>query len=200
MAGGDELKACENCGALYGRRWGRRQFVASRACSRACACALGQRGRSWPALEDRFWRKVDKSPGHGPGGDCWIWCGATLPDGYGQARAFGRLDKAHRVAFRLSGRDIPNGAMVLHSCDVRGCVNPSHLRLGDHVRNMADMVERGRGRAPQGQAHHAAKLAPCDVRAIRADGRPAGELAAVYGVSKGAIDAIRAGRNWRHLS
>jgi hypothetical protein len=33
---------------------------------------------------------------------------------------------------------------VLHKCDVRLCINPDHLELGDHLTNMAQMVARGR--------------------------------------------------------
>jgi hypothetical protein len=83
-----------------------------------------------PKLTELFWSKVDKS---GPGG-CWLWTQKTML-GYGAAYTgqHGRQDRAHRVAWMLSGRSLPRhkyGGLVLdHICRVRHCVNPDHLRL-----------------------------------------------------------------------
>lgn len=41
---------------------------------------------------------------------------------------------------------IPDGALVLHSCDTRACFAIEHLRLGTHLDNMNDRRARGRAR------------------------------------------------------
>lgn len=56
----------------------------------------------------------------------------------------GALVGAHRLVFEYCYGRLPDGLMVLHSCDVRGCFRPSHLRPGTHADNMADKAERGR--------------------------------------------------------
>ena len=75
---------------------------------------------------------------------CWIWMGQLNHNGYGRREVKGRRLRAHRVAFGLD--KIPKGMMVLHKCDVRCCVNPDHLYIGDNSTNMRDMIRRGRGK------------------------------------------------------
>jgi hypothetical protein len=38
---------------------------------------------------------------------------------------------------------IPPGAQVQHICDRTDCINPRHLKLGDHASNNADIFSRG---------------------------------------------------------
>ena len=76
-------------------------------------------------------------------GDCLVYTGAKNNSGYG---IFG-INKAywltHRYAYTNYVGDIPESLLVLHSCDNRSCVLPSHLRVGTQADNMIDMKERG---------------------------------------------------------
>jgi hypothetical protein len=76
--------------------------------------------------------------------ECWLWTG-TVASGYGRIRIGARQrEQAHRVSWMLVNGPIPQGLFVLHSCDVRRCVNPGHLFLGTQLDNMRDAQEKGR--------------------------------------------------------
>lgn len=75
----------------------------------------------------KFWAKVEKTDG------CWWWTGTVDRKGYGinAPRFFGRVfktQKAHAVAFFLSGGRRPEGKVLDHRCRAPRCVNPKHLR------------------------------------------------------------------------
>ena len=154
----------------------------------------------------RFWKKVDKTPGHGPEGDCWLWTGARNPCGYGNLKLDGRNALAHRVSWEMRYGPIPSGpghhgTCVLHRCDVPACVNPEHLRLGSQAENVADKYQKGRGRhtgAP-GESHWSARLTENDVRAIRAAPGTREDIAACFGVTASHVGAIRRREKWRHI-
>lgn len=73
-------------------------------------------------------------------GGCWLWTGYLTPQGYGNFR--GR--PAHRVSYEVYVGPIPGKLYVCHKCDVRACVNPDHLFVGDTSANARDMVAKGR--------------------------------------------------------
>lgn len=95
---------------------------------------------------ERFWSKVDKSPGHGPKGECWPWTASLQPEGYGQFRLGDRMVGAHRVAYELEVGPIPEGMDICHTCDFRPCVRPLHLFPGTKADNNHDMIAKGRHR------------------------------------------------------
>lgn len=97
-------------------------------------------------LDFRFWNKVDKSPGHGPNGDCWIWT-STIRGGYPSIGIEGSEIGAHRLSLAMhNGEPEISNLQCLHSCDNKRCVNPEHLRWGTQKENIQDMLSRGRGR------------------------------------------------------
>lgn len=75
---------------------------------------------------------------------CLIWQGAVSSSGYGNLVLDGKHTRAHRASYSLAHGPIPRGLYVLHSCDVRLCVEPSHLHLGTAKQNSREMVDRGR--------------------------------------------------------
>lgn len=73
--------------------------------------------------EDRFWEKLEVID------DCWIWQGATTPDGYGRFRTDDGLETAAaRYAYRKYESEIPPKHLLYHACGEPGCVNPEHMR------------------------------------------------------------------------
>lgn len=98
-------------------------------------------------LKERFAAKVKP----GSSADCWEWQGTIKPNGYGIISKGGDSSKcgvfhAHHVAYEISnGIDaIPAGMVVMHKCDNRKCVNPSHLAIGTAKDNVHDCIRKGR--------------------------------------------------------
>lgn len=144
----------------------------------------------------RFEEKFMPEPNTG----CWLWIGALVPDGYGSFRLSTHISiKAHRLSWLTYCGPIPGDAQVLHRCDVRSCVNPDHLFLGDNDANVADRVAKGRSARNWGRKSPTAKLTEEQAAAILRDPRTHAEIAADYGISTGPVQAIKAGKGWRHV-
>lgn len=83
-------------------------------------------------------------------GPCVEWTGAKQRNGYGVRNVARdgrrRVLRAHRLAWEEAYGPIPTGMCVLHRCDNRACVRPSHLFIGDYKSNHDDMVSKGRDR------------------------------------------------------
>ena len=144
--------------------------------------------------EDKFWSRVRIGDG------CWEWTKARNNRGYGMLSIGGRSMLAHRVSWEFANGPIPPGMHVLHRCDNPGCVRPGHLFLGTPADNVADMLAKGRGRAPKGENHKRAKLTEADVlkiRALVASGMSQRQAGEGFGVSGQAVGSIVRGETWR---
>lgn len=150
----------------------------------------------FPDFANRFWSKVDKTE------TCWLWIGGKDNGGYGTIAYKGRTQKAHRVSWEIALGAIPEDLMVLHTCDVRNCVNPQHLFLGTQTDNMRDMVSKGRwnGADVSGTKNPMSKLNLTDARKIRQEYQTGKysqhELARMFDVAPMTINAIVRNKRW----
>ena len=164
-------------------------------------CHRAARANTASRFSARFWSKVQKAEGEA----CWLWTAAVHSGtGYGMFSVSRSIaDGAHRVAWRLTNGEIPDGQWVLHRCDNPRCVRPDHLFLGTHDDNMADMVSKGRGTtANRGEGSARARLTEEDVREIRrlsATGFGLSELGKRFGVPSTTISAIVHRYTWKHV-
>lgn len=158
-------------------------------------------------VEERFWAKVLRL---GPN-ECWPWLGAKEVHGYGKLFSHrdeagrSQFHKAHRLSWQLANAEaIPDGMIVLHSCDNPPCVNASHLRLGTDADNAADRAARGRGADQRGALAGGAKLTEAEVRAIlielqRLPRRSQSAIAAEFGIKQAQVSRIMRRVCWSHL-
>ena len=152
-----------------------------------------------PLNLERFFSHTEKE------GDCVVWKSFKTPSGYGTIRVDGWSQRAHRIAYELfNGAGSTTGLCVLHRCDNRACVNPSHLFLGTSTDNTADMVAKGRQHKGPGTGRN--KLSEKDVFEIRMKyrkgSRDANQMALgrAYGVHRSVISQIHTGATWRYLA
>lgn len=102
-------------------------------------------------FRDKFKSKVELIPFS----TCHWWTGWTDKYGYGQTTKDGKFIKAHRAAYEIYIGPIPGGLLVCHTCDEPSCVRPSHLFVGSHKDNAADMMKKGRW------ANGSSRTTPC---------------------------------------
>lgn len=130
-----------------------------------------------------------------PNTGCWLWTDCDNGVGYGQLYINGKAHTAHRASYEYHHGPIPDGMFVCHKCDVRACINPDHLFVGNKHHNMQDAASKGR--------INTQILTADDVREIRAhlaSNNKRGEqskLAKKYGVTRYTISAIYKNKIWK---
>lgn len=139
------------------------------------------------AIEERFHLYARKSDG------CWEWTGATFgKNRYGAFWDGNRTVGAHVFSFKHHNGVVPEGAYVCHKCDNPRCVNPDHLFLGTAKDNTVDMMNKRRGRWPNGSRHHKAKLNDKQIEEIMQmrGGATQKSVAEKYGVDQSHISRL----------
>ena len=143
---------------------------------------------------------------------CWEWQRSTDKRGYGimKHRYLGKdWMYTHRAMWTCLNGTIPEGMILLHSCDNPKCCNVEHLSLGTHKDNTADMLAKGRQKS---------KLKDKDVLLIKEtlkfidrynqeknikDGKISvtyAKIAECFNVSTATIKLIHKGKTWKHIS
>lgn len=116
--------------------------------------------------------------------ECWETTGTRSPRGYGKTSWRNTHWRLHRLSYTAFHGAIPDGMIVMHSCDNPPCVNPAHLVLGTTQDNVDDRMEKGRW-----SPHNKVDDPTADL--IRKDPRPAKECASDYGVHWSTVYSIR---------
>jgi hypothetical protein len=131
---------------------------------------------------------------------CWEWRSNIQVNGYGHMKHSGKTRSVHRISYEMHKGLIPVGAYVLHRCDNRRCVNPSHLFLGSALDNILDM--RQKLRHTFGEKSPNVKLDEKKVLQMyalfdRGIGTPT--VSRRFGISKNLAWRIKKGLSWAHL-
>lgn len=129
------------CGVTWGRLW----CHLSCQWDRVTQCqVLSQNGHA-PYMTHvlSLWIMGGMETSNGP---CLIWWGATNSHGYGYfyARDTKSHEAVHRRAYENAYGPIPDGMVVMHTCDTPACFAAEHLVLGTQSENIKQSVARGR--------------------------------------------------------
>lgn len=131
-------------------------------------------------------------------GDACVMWPYPLSAGYGACRTDGRSRLAHRIICeRVHGAAPPGQNDAAHSCGIRRCVNPTHIRWASRAENEHDRVRHGTSN--RGRQNGNAKLTAQQVQAIRASEAPGQQLSGLYCVSEQTISNVRRRRSWAWL-
>lgn len=135
-------------------------------------------------------------------GDCLLFTGHRVKDGYGHVKKDGKMVLVHRAVWARDNGPIPDGLIIMHTCDTPACIEPKHLQLGTHADNSADRDRKGRRAPPRGSINGRAILCENDIPIIRywlKNGYQAREIADKFLVDRHVIFNIKYNRCWQHV-
>lgn len=158
----------------------------------------GQRvKRSWSVRERLDWWSERVESG------CREWRGSTDGrEGYGKITITNRRQYAHRASWEdATGRPVPEGMVLRHTCDNASCIEPTHLIPGTQAENVGDQIARHRLGRHRGSEHTLSKLTPEQAQDIRdrfnRGGVTQAQLAREFELSATGVWRIITGRSYK---
>lgn len=199
-------KKCEKCGDIFYCRKDKKDRA--RFCSRSCLCSFisknhqnkihdewdnEPRDKTMLAMRYTFETFFEKSDG------CWNWLGSKKSKHpYGCFVFRGKYFIAHRASYEIYRGLIPEKKIVMHTCDNPPCVNPDHLKIGTHLDNQIDKVDKGRGKVEKLTKEQVIEIKKMlNVAQKRISGTS--HIAKKFGVSRTTIHSINVGKTWSWL-
>lgn len=99
----------------------------------------------------------------------------------------------HRIVYEYFVGQIPEGKVLMHSCDNPKCVNPEHLSPGEPWENIYDRTRKERSKRVLTAAQVNEIVELFDVHTHE-------EIGALYGVDGSTVSNIRTGRSWNAIT
>ena len=202
---------CQQCGLVFSRTLGDynsnlRRGTKVSFCSRSCNASFYSTRRD-KATEEEFLSLIDKTPGHGPDGTCWKWTGGINAYGYGvtsykrDSRTVGRKgpQRAHRIAYEVLVGEIPENAVLLHSCDWRLCCSIHHLTPGTLDDNNQDTKRKNRHAKGSVLSPGLTDEIVREIKLKYHQGSRTPDLAKEYGLNPSTLYGIRDNISWKHI-
>jgi hypothetical protein len=123
--------------------------------------------------------------------------------GYGKITINNITHYAHRLSWEDANETrVPDGLVVMHTCDNPSCIEPSHLVIGTQKDNVADQIAKGRHVRGWGQTHALSKLTDTQAQEIRdrfnRGGITKAALAREYELSATGVWRVITGRSYNH--
>ncbi len=112
------------------------------------------------------------------------------PNGYASKVIKGKRYLHHRLVWEMAFGPIPDGLFVCHRCDVRNCIEITHLFLGTSNDNVQDMINKGR---------QSKRLTEEEVLDIKKKEESVEVLAKKYHITETHVRYIWQGKVWRWL-
>lgn len=137
---------------------------------------------------------------------CIEWVkSAVFNNGYGKistTREIGPV-RAHRLSWILVNGAIPDGYILLHSCDNPKCCNVEHMRVGTKKQNTADMLARDRHFTPfsemRGERNTNCSISEITAKRIVVAEGSMKDLSTVFSTSRKVISDIKTRKSWKYL-
>jgi hypothetical protein len=140
--------------------------------------------------------------------DCWNWKGYTTASGYGVVSIKAVPYRVHRLSFWIF-RHYAQGDFIvdsdkylLHSCDNKTCINPSHLRIGTPQDNINDAKDRKRLASQKGETNGCCttKVSKVlEVRRMYAEGYEQRSIARILKLDYKHVNMIVLRKIWKHV-
>lgn len=135
-------------------------------------------------------------------GDCIYTTDVCLDkDGYPRVKHQAKMWRLNRLIFTYVYGKIPEGKVIGHSCNNKGCINPSHLYLTTAPENSTQAKKDKLYK--QGVDSGRAKLTEEQVKEIRRsyyeDSLSQDKLAISFDLSQSTVSAIVRNKTYKHI-